>query len=401
MLLRGLIATSLLLAPLVSTHVVSAHAENAEEKSEHTPGDLRSSSLAGTGSLGLRIGAYNQSDDGKGNPFLDEELTVIEPVVILDYNVSENLGVWTNFSYDSVSSASIKRLNKFPDQSGASGDYYWGLDTGVRYKLSDTERVGAFVSASTEYDYNSLGFGGDYAFDFNEKNSTVKFAFSTFFDELDIIRYNGREEGTDDRFSLSSTATWYQVIDNLTHGEVGGTFGYQNGFLETPYNAVVIEDSSLPPNPFLDNLAQGSEVTEELESSRLKGALFGSVRRYLTESGQAIGVHGRFYADSWGITSFTLEPRFYQPIVDDELFARFRYRYYTQTEADAYGDHFFTAATYRTQDSDLSDFSSHMFGAKFTWLFSKDLTLDCGVDYMLRSDDLDSIFGSIGFLQRF
>ena len=148
--------------------------------------------------MGFRTGFYHNDDKGDGNPFLDEELTVIEPVIIFDYNVTDDLGWWGKFSYDYVSSASIDRLNKFPQQSGATGDFYFGLDSGLRYKVSDSLRVGGFLSGSTEYDYTSFGIGGDIAKDSADKNDTVKLSINGFHDQVDIIRFDGNEsEGND------------------------------------------------------------------------------------------------------------------------------------------------------------------------------------------------------------
>lgn len=81
---------------------------------------------------------------------------------------------------------------------------------------------------------------------------------------------------------------------------------------------------------------------------------------------------------------------------------RLRYRYYTQTEADDYQEHYPGTAPgdlpeFRTQDAELASFNSHGLGARF------DLTpggrhgwyLD--LNYSLRSDDLDGYFASVGY----
>ena len=93
-------------------------------------GTPENTSGGGSGFVGFRIGVYHNDDDVEGNPFLDEELTVIEPILIFDYNVTDDTAFWGKLSYDYVSSASIDRLSRFRRQSGASGDYYFGLDVG-------------------------------------------------------------------------------------------------------------------------------------------------------------------------------------------------------------------------------------------------------------------------------
>ena len=374
----------------------SMFASNAEEKME----DSNKGGEKGHGYMGFRVGAYHNSDSGDGNPFLDEELTVIEPIAIFDYNVSDDLGVWTQLSADYVSSASIDRLSKFPQQSGASGDYYFGLDGGVRYKLSEWSRVSGFLSGSVEYDYRSFGLGGSYSKDSQDKNQTVKLSLNGFFDQIDIIRFDGNEsEGSGTRRTMTTSVNWYRVIDKKTHGELGATVSFQSGFLETAYNAVVLEDT-LTPNPNLVDNLPGTEITENLPSSRTRMAVFGRVRRHF-DPGMSVEMGGRIYNDTWGITGLTAEPRFYKWLIDDVLNVRFRYRFYTQTEANDFNEHFLVRKKFRTQDSDLGDYSAHTLGLKFTWQASPTLKFDFGGDFVLRSDGIDQILSSIGLIREF
>ena len=55
---------------------------------------------------------------------------------------------------------------------------------GLRYKLSDRLRIGGFLSVSTEFDYDSYGFGGDIAKDSEDKNTHLKISFNAFFDVI-------------------------------------------------------------------------------------------------------------------------------------------------------------------------------------------------------------------------
>ena len=258
-----------------------AYAENGRKIIEEDDASTSGSGKGGgTGFVGFSIGAYHNGDDGDGNPFLDEKLTVIESILIFDYNVSDTTSYWGKTSYDYISSASIERLSNFPAHSGASGDYYFGLDLGIKNKLSETSRAGGFVSTSSEFDYNSIGIGGDYARDSDDKNTTIKLTMNGFWDRIDIVRFdatNGLKK--ENRVSMSSSLSWYQVISPKTHGEIGCTFSYQTGFLETPYNAVVIEDPNFSPNPQLDNFARGEEQAETLPGKRIRGTVLGRIRK--------------------------------------------------------------------------------------------------------------------------
>ena len=383
----------LLLAPMT-------HAQDEEEESESAAID---SHLAGHGFVEFRLSYYDTSDGGgDGNPFLDEDLTVVQPALVYDYNLTDNLGAYAKLTYDYVSAASIDRLSTYPNQTGASSDNYIGGEIGFRYRLSESLRTGGFVSASTDYDYNSLGLGVNVAQDLADQNATVKLSLSGFFDSIDLIRgasMMGMQDGTDNRTSISSTLSWYQIIDPYTHGEFGTTVGFQNGFLETPYNDVVIEDPNGPLIPSLEN-ARGIAVTEELDDSRIRVAIFGKARRDLG-SGWAAELGGRVYGDSWGIESFAVEPRVYKWLVKDTLSLRARYRFYAQTAADDYEEHFFVQERNRTQDSDLGDFSSHGFGLKLNWYATDTVKFDISGDYILRDDGLNQILASLGIVWKF
>ena len=361
------------------------------------------SAEAGHGSVTFGLNYYKNGDNIDGNPFLDEALTDIEPVIIFDYNVTDRLSINGDFSYDYVSSASIDRLSHYGSQSGASGDNYYGISLGGAYKLSPVLRLGGNLSLSSEYDYTSVGFSSFIARDFNNKNTTLKLNLNGFQDTIDIIRWNGQQrEGTDERTTLSLTGNWYQIITPSTHSELGFSATHQSGFLETAYNFVVIEDPdgddlSTGRPDWLDQVATGEIVREELPDIRSRGAIFGRVRTSLTPA-TAVELGGRLYADSWGISSVTIEPRLYHWLIEDKLSTRLRLRFYAQTAGDDYSEHFnLVTPEFRTQDSDLGHFFANGTGIKFSWHVSETLRFDLSGDYILRSDGIDQVLGAVAF----
>jgi hypothetical protein len=356
---------------------------------------------AGHGTRSVRLGWFDVDDQGQGNPFLDESLTVIEPVLIYDYNITDRTALSTQFSYDNVSSASIERLRKFPGQSGASGDYYFGLDLGLRHAVDEnTLRSGRF-HASAEYDYTSFGLGAGETRQSRDRNSSWTWSLDGFYDIIDIIRFDGAQnEGTDDRLSLTANLSFYQVVTPRSHTEFGLTAAIQSGFLETAYNAVVVEDPSLPPNPNLANMARGTEFSEELPDSRIRTAIYGRWKTLVAER-TAVQLEGRVYDDDWGIQSFNLEPRLYQDLWSEEWRLRLRLRYYDQSASDYFRDSFTDLPELRTQDSDLGAFHSLTYGAKLIWSPSEDVHYDLGFDLIDRSDGLDQAVLSVGFTESF
>lgn len=392
MLLRRCLSPFVLLSVLVAFASVGRTDDSPEA-------EFTGSAEAGTGTATFRFGYYDNEDSGDGNPFLDEELTVLEPIGIIDYNVTDRFAVWAQYSYDYVSSASIDRLSKFRNQSGASGDNYTGVDVGARFEIDEAQRVGGFFNWSKEYDYSSIGFGGDYARDLAEKNTTLKFAANAYFDSIDVILFNGREPGNDKRTSVTMSASWYQIFGPRIHANMGSTFSIQKGYLETAYNAVVVEDPDDDPNDNLDNRARGTEFTEELPDTRLRGSLFGTAR-YSLVPGTALEFAGRLYQDSWGIFGFTAEPRVRHQILDN-LGLRLGYRFYVQTAADDFDAHFTSLPSKRTQDSDLADFNSHGINGGLLWYPFETLSLDLTAGYTFRDDGIDQLVLSAAIRKSF
>lgn len=347
-----------------------------------------------------QLGFYDRSDSGgaSGNPFLDESLTVIEPMLIFDHQVSEDFGYDVKFSYDKVSSASIERLSKFDAQSGASGDDYVSLDAGFRHRLTDQDNASWHLGLSSEYDYFSLGLGTGWSHSFDGRDAVLSLNLNGFYDQVKPIRFDGTQDANETRTSVAGTLGWYQVLSPKMHGEFGVTYSAQSGFLETAYNAVVVEDPLAPPNPHLANQAKGFEFTEELPGSRGRLALFGRLRRMLSEH-DAVELGTRIYDDSWGIGAYDVTPHYLHEF-QSGLLLDLKYRYYSQTAADAFAEHFTTLPEYRTQDSDLGAFDSSLFGAHFQFGIGSPVW-DFGINYLSRSDGLDHMFLSIGWTKSY
>jgi hypothetical protein len=409
LLIRGLAIPAMIAALLVVSSCQTTRppsTKRPDEKLAPAMDKTKVSGKAGHGTLEFRLGYYNNEDSpGDGNPFLDEQLTVIEPIIYYDYNTTDDTAWWTMLTYDSVSSASIERINDYPgsEQSGASGDYYIGVDIGRRHQSSDYRRHDVWLHGSAEYDYRSFGIGGSVGWDSSDRNQTTKISGNIFFDDLDLIRFNGLEDGSDNRLSGTLGLTRYQVMTDRMHAEIGATLTYQEGFLGSPFNGVVLEDgATVPPVPFHNN-ALGVEIAERLPDTRIRGAVHGRIRRQFGEN-TALEFGGRLYADDWGVVSVTLEPKVYYWLVKDKLRGRFRYRYYTQTAADDFEEHFAPADASRdflTQDSDLGDFDSHTLGFGLTWDYDPGLTYHFAADYVARGDGIDQLFASVGMTWSF
>jgi hypothetical protein len=355
-----------------------------------------SSSVAGTGSLTSQLGFYSHSDSiTDGNPYIDEDLWVVEPIVIWDYNVSDDWAYSVELAYDRVSSASIERLSTKGAQSGASGDNYVGLRYGSRHRVSPTEQLDWHLGYSFEYDYRSIALGGGYSTRARDDSRSTSYSADAYVDSLDLIRWDGTEDGGDNRFSVAGSWSHYRLLSPKWNGELSSTLSYQSGFLATPYNPVAIEDGSTIGFNELDVTFDGKAVDEILPDTRVRGSLSGRFRRHLGER-RALELGGRVYADDWGIFSVTFEPR-YRFGLGPNMDLALGYRFYTQTASDYWSEKFTTEPEFRTQDPDLGELDAHTLTTQLEWRTAPDKRWIYGLNYTLRSDGLDYLWAFVNW----
>ena len=350
-------------------------------------------------SITIRLGTYardDASDGSKGNPFLDEDLAVVQPAIVFDYRLADDWLLTTDFAIDRVSSASVERFGSRGNQSGASGDVYIGLDFGLQWQSTPDRIWNYTLGYSGEYDYKSIGLGAGVSQDISGGQTQISLNVSGYFDQLDVIRATGLDDGSDNRSSFSLTAKAYHILNPQAHAEFGLSITTQSGFLSTPYNSVFFREPGAREDEWTDwGLANAVAGDELLPDSRLRNSLFGRLRWSLKED-LAVELGGRIYSDDWGVQGLSLEPRLYLELGDAQVL-RLRYRWYDQTAADYFSDLVFSdTAEFMTQDSDLGDWVSHTVGVGFE---SGDW--HAALDYVTRSDDLNHLLFSVAKTWKF
>lgn len=339
----------------------------------------------------LAFNFYSQKDGG-GNPHLEEDMTVLEPQILVSKTISPSWTLTAKFQADIISAASVEHGKRFPigTQSGASGDRYAGYDVGAFYAWSDQTTIGAGLSFSNEYDYASAGGYLKWSHSTESRNDTFVVRLSSYFDTLDMILFDGSERGSEDRQSLSLGLGWTHVLGPSTVGTLNWDITRQQGFLSTPYNSVV---TALP------------EAEEALPDNRFRNALFARVRHLVSDSFALEPGIGAYF-DDWGGSAFSLEAAAFWEPLPGAMILRGSYRYHWQAELDYFLDDTAVALPeFRTQDSDLAAFTSHTFGLKVVFprvsLFGDNQEIELGFDYTMRSDDLDAFSVTMGYQWRF
>ncbi len=343
---------------------------------------------AGDTVVGVRTSYYEQRDAGgrDGNPFLREDVVVVEPAILFSTKLGDDVKVSALFSHDYVSAASIDRLQNYPQQSGASGDTYFGLDLGLDVQVDDEVAVGGTIHAAGEADYASGGLSGRVSVA-PAPATRVTLSLDVYHDYVRRTRFDGTTDGWKARDTDTLSVSVYRALTPWLHAEVGYSFSRQAGELETNFNAVVLEGGQ--PNPLLTDQFRGTEVREDVPDHRLRHA--GEVRAsVLVRRGTALDLGLAGYADSWGLSSFSVEPGVRHWLVEGALLVRVGYRYMRQHGTDYSRDHFRAPAPYhRTQDPDLDSFDLHSVGLKLVWHVAPGWAIDVAGDLGWRSDGLD------------
>ena len=215
------------------------------------------------------------------------------------------------------------------------------------------------VSASTEFDYFSLGANLGYTKYSKNKNTEFNVKGMAFFDTWKIIlpielrnnpNPNYKQGDLKPRTSYNLGLTLSQVMNRNFQIAFLVDIGYQKGLLATKFNRVYFNDP-------------GATVkSENLPDTRLKLPV-GMRANYFLGDHLILRTFYRYYWDNWNINSHTIN---IEPTIKLTAFSSLSipYRYYTQTAAKYFqpifqhdlADEFFTS------DFDLSAFSSNMIG---------------------------------------
>jgi hypothetical protein len=356
-----------------------------------------------------------------------EELTDLASsiVVSIPLNDDDVLKIDANVSaYTSASSSNVSPFDSgqpadpFVADSGASANDLW-LNGVVSYSHSSDDRNniwGANVSVSQEYDYASFGFGGNYSYLLNDKNTELSIRANVFLDSWKIIypfELRPFEDlgytplKTNKRNSYAIGFGFSQILSKKAQGSISLDLVQQEGLLSTPFQRVFFKDRDAI---IIGNGFQLADDIERLPSSRFKIAIGGRLNYYINEM-FVLRSYLRYYQDNWGITSYTASIE--APIKLGDFFTLYpSYRYYTQTKADYFykaNDALSTDAFY-TSDYDLSNFNAGEFGlgVSYTDIFTKVKLLGYGLksinakaSYYNRSSSLSyfMVSGGIKFVQ--
>jgi len=196
--------------------------------------------------------------------------------------------------------------------------------------------VGGFIS--NEDDYESLGFSGSVARDFNEKLTTVEGGIGYSYDyvgssvgihkELGNIEDDKPDEYKDgEKLTLDWGVSVTQILSRSAVVKAGLSTGTVDGYLSDPYKVITLINAN-------DNPGEYKYFHEKRPGSRARNSINLDYNQKL-ENDDVLSVGYRYFWDNWGVTSNTFDARYRHELLS-RSYIQYHARIYFQSAADFY-----------------------------------------------------------------
>ena len=238
------------------------------------------------------------------------------------------------------------------------------VEVGVttRYFWADGN-AGFAVSHSGEDDYEATALAFDASWNTAEDARTWSTSFSSSRDKLNptqgVIPVFITEEDLDTQSGYFGVS---QILSRTAIARIGLSYTLSEGYLSDPYK-------------FRD---QRPDTHERL-------SLSAGYRRFLIDADASLQIDYRYYADSWGTDSHTVELAWAQNLRGGLLTPYVRY--YTQREADFFSVIADTETPHYADDYRLSSYGAVTLGARWAVALGESWTLELEAErYMTDAD---------------
>lgn len=282
-----------------------------------------------------------------------DDTTVVSPGVTASGKPTEATKLDAGYTIDAWSGASIDVVSSATGtirERRHEGRVGLGYDDGTR-------RYDARYRLSYEHDYQSHGVVLGASRDLARHNTTLAANLTGSFD---LAGRAGDPSVHRQLLTYGFRLGLSQVLDPLTVVDVALDGTMLDGYQASPYRWVAVggDGTCGGAAPFC--------LPEQVPDLRGRGALSGRLRHAIGEE-VSVGLDYRFYADTWGVQSHTVEPEVTW-LPNDHSSLALHYRYYTQSDADFYRPRYFDfmdADGYLTRDRKLSAFYANEVGAAY------------------------------------
>lgn len=308
-------------------------------------------------------GSHSAVEGGIGTQKLSDFSNVIDLKLAFYDKKYRKHTIVAEAGLDYYSSASSDRIDAKANSSASSGDMR--VYPSLSWTMENEQKgrsLNLFASSSTEYDYQSIGFGAAYSQKSKDRNREITIKGQAYLDKVTLIRpVELRPGGEDDddygstsRNSYSGSLTLSQVVNKRLQMLFVAEFVQQEGFLGLPFNRVYFKDMSMR--------------AEHLPSTRWKLPLGLRASYFLGDKLVLRGFY-RFYQDSWGLQAHTAELETSLKLSPVFSLTPF-YRFYRQRAVDYFAPYAAhePSKEFFTSNFDLGDFNSHFAGMGFRYV---------------------------------
>ena len=331
----------------------------AEDGSANVQREAKSGPGAPTVRGGMKVNSFVDNDGNR----------IMSPLTSVKAEVSEDLSVGAHAAYDVMSCASVDVISaatpkgKFSEvrkEYGANVELrsdMWIFTTAALYSLeNDFLSLTGSVGASRDFAQRNTTVGLGYSY----SNSTVGRALDNNFQKPLLIQ--------------TGQASLTQVLNPRLIAQFSYYLSQIDGFQESPYRTARFIDGTAGPENVPDR--------RQRHATALR-------KRWAITNQNFLSSDYRFYLDTWGIQSHTLELGFTQT-ARPWFTWRVRSRLYSQSGTDFYRSIYESHKGFKTADRELGPFTSGMAGAKTTFYLGdllplQDFALDFKVDVMKQS----------------
>ena len=227
------------------------------------------------------------------------------------------------------------------------------VEVGVttRYFWADGN-AGFSISHSDEDDYEATALAFDASWNTAGDARTWTTSFSSSKDSVSptqgVIPVFIEEEDLDTQSGYFGVS---QILSRTAIARIGLSYTLSEGYLSDPY-----------------------KLNDQRPDSHERLSVSAGYRKFLVDADASLQIDYRYYSDSWGTDSHTLELAWAQNLSQGLLTPYLRY--YTQRQADFYGVIADTAARHYADDYRLSSYGAVTIGARWAVALSNSWTLE-------------------------
>jgi hypothetical protein len=259
---------------------------------------------------------------------------------------------------DHYTSASSDKVDLKANSSASHADtrFYPSISWSMENETKGTT-LGAGLSSSTEYDYQSYGANIHFSKKTKNKSGELSAGLQAYLDQVKLIAPielrpgNGMDNHYSNaaRNTFAGSLSYAQIINERLQIMFLADAVEQQGYLSLPFHRVYFKDTSVHQ--------------ENLPGNRFKIPL-GFRASYFLGDKVIVKAYYRFYTDDWGLDAHTANievPVKITPFLSVSPF----YRFYAQTAVKYFAPYAQHTAQeqYYTSNYDLSKFNSNFFGA--------------------------------------